>query len=321
MAAAVSNLFPKMIYMRRRRLAKVASLPCCFILITAQLAAAQTTGIRSFIFAPRVTQDAGVVVAPADEEFTVNLPRQPKIGIERLTINGKNVDIRFYGLAADGVEYAVLSVSGLESEMAGLAYTLMLNFYAKLVPASPLDDVVGNANTVEATYQRDVTLNNHKGREYTIRVRNRSGMLRFFNAGKRFYTAVASGTHNSSPLVNQFLNSFRLASATPTAPGARQVQPEGNYFELRVPPTPSSNEAWFVILRTFSKSENVKANQRLGLIRKSGIDARIVNTNDYPNLRGGLLAVVMGPYSFAVAQNILSTVRPAVPGAYIKSGR
>ncbi|MBA3322786.1 MAG: hypothetical protein H0T45_15245 [Pyrinomonadaceae bacterium] len=307
--------------MQQRRLAKVALLPSCFILITAQLATAQTTRIYSFLSTPRVTQDTWVRAAPADEEFTVKLPRQPKIGIERLTINEKTVDIRFYGLAADGVDYAVLSVSGLESEMADLAYTLMLNFYAKLVPASPLDDVVGNVNTVEATYQRDLTLNGHNGREYIIRIRNRSGMLRFFNAGERFYIAVASGTHNSSPLVNRFLNSFRLASVTPIDLGAIQVQPEGDTTGQRALPTPSSNEAWFVILRTFSKSEHVKANQHLSLIRRSGVDARIVDTNDYPNLKNGLLAVVMGPYSFVAAKNVLNKVRPAVPEAYIKSGR
>ena len=287
----------------------------------AQLATAQTTIIHSFLSSPSVTQNVDVVVAPADEEFTVNLPRQPKTGAERLIINGKNVDIRFYGLVADGVECAVLSVSGLGSEMANLAYTLMLNSYAKLVPTSPLDDVQGGANTVEATYQRDVTLNGHKGGEYAIRVRNRTGQLRFFNTGKKFYIAVASGTHNSSRLVNQFLNSFKLSSATPTAPGARQVQPEEDVTGQRALPTPLSNETWFVILRTFSKSEQVKANQRLSLIRRSGFDARIVDTDDYPNLRNGLLAVVMGPYSFVAAKNVLNKVRPAVPEAYIKSGR
>jgi hypothetical protein len=307
--------------MQRRRLAKVILLPSCLIFITTHLAVAQTTRIHSFLPAPRVTQDSGVIVAPADEEFTVNLPGQPKTGVERLIINGKNVDIRFYGLVANGVECAVLSVSGLGSEMANLAYTLMLNYYARLVPTSPLDDVQEGANTVEATYQRDVTLNGYNGREYAIHVRNRTGQLRFFNAGKKFYVAVASGTHNSSPLVNRFLNSFKLASATPSAPGARQVQPEGDGTRQRALPTPSSNEAWFVILRTFSKSEQVKANQRLSLIRRSGFDARIVDTDDYPNLRNGLLAVAMGPYSFVMAKNVLSKVRPAVPEAYIKSGR
>ena len=307
--------------MQQRRLSKVALLPSCFVLIMTQLATARTTITNSFVSSQRATQGVGVVVAPADEEFTVNLPRQPKTGAERLIINGKNVDIRFYGLVADGVECAVLSVSGLESEMADLAYTLMLNSYARLVPTSPLDDVQEGANAVKATYQRDVTLNGHNGREYAIRVRNRTGQLRFFDTGKKFYIAVGSGTPSGSPLVNRFLNSFKLAGAAPTDPSARQIQPEEVGTGKRLVPTPSSNEAWFVILRTFSKSEQVKAKRRLGLIRRFGFGARIVDTDDFPNLRNGLLAVVMGPYSFIEAKNVLSQVRPAVPDAYIKSGR
>jgi hypothetical protein len=45
-----------------------------------------------------------------------------------------------------------------------------------------------------------------------------------------------------------------------------------------------------------------------------------VDTDHYPNLRKGFLAVVIGPHSRSAAVGFLNRVRSAAPGSYIKSG-
>jgi len=58
-------------------------------------------------------------------------------------------------------------------------------------------------------------------------------------------------------------------------------------------------ESWYVVLGSYSLSQWDKANALLGLYRKNGHDARLVNTNDgdFPNFGRGLWVVVLGPRS------------------------
>jgi hypothetical protein len=78
---------------------------------------------------------------------------------------------------------------------------------------------------------------------------------------------------------------------------------------------------WLVILGSWPKSQRSKANQRISYLRGRGVQARIVDTNKYPNLSNGLYAVVVGPYDKARAERTLASIRGVVGDAYIKSGR
>jgi hypothetical protein len=77
---------------------------------------------------------------------------------------------------------------------------------------------------------------------------------------------------------------------------------------------------WFVILGSFPKAETGQAEERLGLVRREGFDARIVSSDDYPNMKAGLLVIVMGPYTRNNAEEVLGQVRPKFKDAYAKSG-
>ncbi|HEY5885146.1 MAG TPA: protein kinase [Pyrinomonadaceae bacterium] len=80
------------------------------------------------------------------------------------------------------------------------------------------------------------------------------------------------------------------------------------------------NGTWFVFLGAFPKTDYEKANERLHLVQRSGYSASIIDTDNYPALRGGLWAVVMGPYSKPYAKTVANQVRAARPDVYIKSG-
>lgn len=79
---------------------------------------------------------------------------------------------------------------------------------------------------------------------------------------------------------------------------------------------PSGN--WYVVLGSYSKSERVKADARLGFIRNNGYDAYLVDTDNNPTFRSGLWAVVMGPYQKGYAKNVVNKLRPVIPDAYVK---
>ncbi len=96
---------------------------------------------------------------------------------------------------------------------------------------------------------------------------------------------------------------------------------ELNVGSQRTPPAPSpSTGTWLVILKTFPKSQRSKANQRVGFLRSLGYYAHVVDTNYYPNLKRGFLAVAMGPHSKSAAERVLNKVRSVAPESYVKSG-
>lgn len=86
------------------------------------------------------------------------------------------------------------------------------------------------------------------------------------------------------------------------------------------PQVARSSGTWFVVCGSYAKHESEKANQRLRYIQGLGYEASIVDTNNYPGLKDGLYAVVVGPYSKADARSLMGRMKSAVPDAYIKSG-
>jgi hypothetical protein len=85
-------------------------------------------------------------------------------------------------------------------------------------------------------------------------------------------------------------------------------------------PTPTPEGRWFIIFGTYPKTERNKANERVSFVKYKGYDARLVDTNEYPNLKDGTWAVVMGPFRKDYAQGVANEVRAVFPDAYIKSG-
>jgi hypothetical protein len=255
-----------------------------------------------------------VRVSPANEEFRVWMPESPQTGTERLVIDKQQVTVTCYVLDQGGTDYAVLSVSGLENKNAYLAHMLMLNLYGKSIPKSLIDK---NEASVKATFQRNILLNGYLGHEYKIEAGNRTGVWRFYSVDKKFYVIAASTARNENILLSRFLESFALG-ATTTAINSNSAQPQLNVKAQK--PPPASTGTWLVIVQTFAKAERSKANKRLGLLRSLGYDVHLVDTDDYPTLRRGFLAVTIGPQSKGATEHALNKVRSVAPEAYLKSG-
>lgn len=308
--------------MRKNRPTLVTIVPALSFLLTCVLTIqAQEIKKSSMVSGGNTgyNEATGVKVAPPGEMFSVWMPGAPKTGAEALMFDREPALLKYYGLSKDGAEYAVFSLSGLESDKVDLAHMLMLDLYRRFIPTSLLDDPERNGAAVKATYERDILLNGYSGREYNLQAGNRTGRWYLYSMGSRFYAIAATTAATDKTLVNRFLGSFLLGTKAQTAvaPAVKEATPPKPPVDKAPSPTTGT---WLVILQTLSKAERGKADQRTSVLRSLGYEARVVDTNQYPKLRNGFLAVVLGPYSKNEAQNALKKVRSVAPDSYLKSG-
>lgn len=271
----------------------------------------------------------GIRIEPPDEAFSVWMPEAPKVGVEPLIFDREPALLKYYGLIQNGTEYAVLSLTGLDINKADLAHILMLDLYRRFIPTSMLDDAERSGAALKASFVGELSLNGHKGREYNLRAGERSGRWYLFTVGSRFYAVGATTTAQDGGLVERFLASFSFgksgeADVTPVA----EEEPVKEVAIQQPPPAPQQPKpaaavptgTWFVIVQTLGRTDHARAMERSQSLRNYGFEAQVVETDKYPKLRNGFLAVVLGPYSRPEAQNVLKRVRSVAPDAYLKAG-
>lgn len=110
------------------------------------------------------------------------------------------------------------------------------------------------------------------------------------------------------------------AQQTPTAipPPAGEATPAPAPADNRTPQT--ATEGWFVILKTFPKQQRVEAAESGERFRNLGHDAQVVDTDTHANFKGGMWAVVLGPYAHGAATEKVRELRPLIPDVYAKQG-
>jgi hypothetical protein len=87
-------------------------------------------------------------------------------------------------------------------------------------------------------------------------------------------------------------------------------------------PTVVTTPQWLVVAGTYRPNESSTAQRRRQALVDAGHDAVTIETNDYPMLAPGLVAVVVGPFgSRGEANAALAVVRSSVRDAYVKQGR
>jgi len=122
---------------------------------------------------------------------------------------------------------------------------------------------------------------------------------------------VSLPANASSPLPVNDLNNANTERIVPAGKSASSKA---------TPISPPTDGTWFVVLGSFPRSEREKADQRLQSIQGSGYQASLIDTDNYPGLRSGLWAVVLGPYSKAGAKSVVDQVKVVRRDAYVKSG-
>jgi hypothetical protein len=150
-------------------------------------------------------------------------------------------------------------------------------------------------------------------------------------AGGGIVAVLTSGTKDTSSPPTSTSNSSNVSNISSTSPvdtPKRNSEPEAKPSPTksestpstteRVPPPPSGD--WFVILGSFPRNDYEKASQRLQSVQGLGYEASIIDTGNYPGLKGNLWAVVMGPYSKSYAKSLATQMKSVRSDAYAKSG-
>src|SRR4030095_5031282 len=174
-----------------------------------------------------------------------------------------------------------------------LAQMLMVDYYARL-------NVVRMPKSMEppatkATYLKEISLDGYVGRLFGLEAYNRKGEWRLYKVGETFYVVAASTSSKSALSINRFFDSLTFAKST--APVATNVSASAKAERRPI-------GRWIVILRTFSRQERARAIQKMNALLEQGFDVQVIDTNRYPNLRPGFLALAMGPYQLRQATGL-----------------
>jgi len=245
------------------------------------------------------------------DKFAVVMPDAPTIKKEIRVISGQELLLSYYGATRGQSDYAVLTLAGLSVANWDLAHMLLLDLYCRSGAVTKTSVGAQNSGSVKAIFQKQVALDGYPGRQFSLEGMGRMGEWRIYEVNKTFYAVAAFSNSRYANSLRRFIDSFALTETNATMANAKSAV--GN----RV-----SNPAarWLIILQTFSRYERAKANRKLNLLQSQGCDAQVISTDSYSNLRPGLLALTLGPFSKRAAQERLDELRSIAPQSYIKAG-
>jgi hypothetical protein len=230
------------------------------------------------------------------DKFEVLMPAAPTLKQETRLISGQQLLLSYYGARRGQADYAVLTLSGFNNANWYVAHMLMLDLYCR------------SNGSFTAIFQKEISLGGYAGRQFNLESDERVGEWRIYEVDKTFYAVAGSSNARSTSVLTRFFDSFSLSETNaivPNAAGKRVSNPAAR---------------WLIILQTFSMNERAKAVRKMHLLRSQGYDAEVISTGSYSNLRPGLLALAMGPFSRRAAQERLGELRLVAPQSYLKAG-
>jgi hypothetical protein len=233
------------------------------------------------------------------DKFEVLMPTAPTLKQETHLLSGQQLLLSYYGARRGQADYAVLTLSGFNNPNWYVAHMLMLDLYCR---------ANAPAGSFTAIFQKEISLGGYAGRQFNLESDERVGEWRIYEVDKTFYAVAGSSNARSTSVLTRFFDSFSLSESNASvanASGKRVSNPAAR---------------WLIILQTFSMNERAKATRKMHLLRSQGYDTEVISTGSYSNLRPGLLALAMGPFSRRAAQERLGELRLVAPQSYLKAG-
>ena len=234
------------------------------------------------------------------DKFDVLMPAAPTLKQETILIARQQLLLSYYGARRGQSDYAVLTLSGLNSANWHVAHMLLLDLYCR------------SSSSFKAIFQKNVSLDGYVGRQFSLESEERIGEWRIYERDKTFFAVAGSSDSRHENSLRRFFDSFALsgnnstvATTANTAVGKSVSNPNGR---------------WLIIVQTFARHERARAGQKMNLLRRQGYDADLISTDSYSNLRPGLLVLAMGPFSKRAAEQRLGELRSVAPQSYIKAG-
>lgn len=229
---------------------------------------------------------------------------------EGLLISGQQLLLSYYGARRGQSDYAVVTLAGFNHPNWYVAHMLMLDLYRRSNQPTNTTQGAQSSSSFKAIFQKDISLGGYAVRQFTLESDERVGEWRVYEANKVFY-AVAGTSISKQASLRPFFDSFSLSESNSTVANAKTEAGK------RVS---SPSARWLIILQTFSRTERARAHQRMNALQAHGFDTQVISTDSYSNLRPGLLALAMGPFSKRTAEQRLNELRAVAPNSYIKAG-
>ena len=239
------------------------------------------------------------------------MPAPPTLKQETLLISGQQVVLSYYGARRGESDYAVLTLTGFNDDNWYVPHMLMLDLYCRSNALGDTSQGTRSFSSFKAVFQKEISLGVYAGRQFSLESDDRVGEWQIYQVDKTFYAVAGSGNSRSRYSLRRFFDSFSLSENNSTVANA-------NTAEGKRVSNPTAR--WLIILQTFSRNERAKANRRMTLLQGQGYDIQVISTDSYSNLRPGLLALAMGPFSKLAAQERLAELRLVAPQSYIKAG-
>jgi TonB family protein len=155
----------------------------------------------------------GINISPSDERFQVRLPQQPKIETTKTSYGSLTVEGRIYTTSHGGATYSVWSLTTVYSGGLGPVAVTPVGDYTALVWESllkPARDALPESEVSKArmTFKSALWLRGIPGREYSLRLGDRSGTTRLYLDGGQLYVLVALDAGGNSRATKRFFGSF-----------------------------------------------------------------------------------------------------------------
>ncbi len=162
-------------------------------------------------------QEAGqwIVIAPADEGFSVQLPVKPEEQLDRVPMMGNTYKMHMYTSVdeSSGMLYMVImqefpAVAGALTPAVRLD-KFMDGFKQGLIKS--LSNTPGSIPDLQP--DKDLDLKGHPGKQYMLSLGESRGLVRAFDAGRRVYVLLVLGADEKNSSVGKFLGSLEITAA------------------------------------------------------------------------------------------------------------
>jgi TonB family protein len=149
--------------------------------------------------------------SPVGEEFSVDMPKDPKVEESQETYHRMTLNARLYLSATDhGPVYAVASFSGIKANSAMYTELQRLNSYVDAFKNWFPQKVRGKDAIAKLTVVGEKVLNGNPGREYKVVIGDLTGTAHMYTTRRRFYAVLILNTKKDDALTERFLSSLVL---------------------------------------------------------------------------------------------------------------
>jgi len=168
-------------------------------------------------------------LSPANEEFTVLMPKNPTTETTKFPYHKMELSARMYlATSSAGPVIGVVSLSGIKSDPAQYTEFARFNSYVDAFKSFFPPKIRSKETLAKMDLVSSRPFRGYTGRSYKLTLGDLNGSVNAFVTKKRFYAIVSLNTKKDDALEEKFLSSFELPERPPDAPKTAAADGDGN---------------------------------------------------------------------------------------------